>query len=70
MDQRIAEIRPKRRLSLMRRFFDSEASGGMILMGVTVIALVLANSPLADAYLGFLKATSSTSASFTGSTMP
>jgi NhaA family Na+:H+ antiporter len=55
MDQRIGEIRPKRRISLMRRFFDSEASGGMILMGVTVIALVLANSPLADAYFGLLK---------------
>jgi NhaA family Na+:H+ antiporter len=39
----------------MRQFFDSEASGGMILMGVTVIALVIANSPLADAYFAVLK---------------
>ncbi|KLK94270.1 pH-dependent sodium/proton antiporter [Microvirga vignae] len=55
MDQPKSSSKPKRRVSLMRRFFDSEASGGMILMGVTVIALVLANSPLADAYFGALK---------------
>lgn len=45
----------RRRTSLMRRFLDSEALGGMILMGVTVIALVLANSPLAGVYFGILK---------------
>lgn len=45
----------KRRISLMRRFFDSEASGGMILMGVTVLALVIANSPAAALYFGALK---------------
>ncbi len=39
----------------MRRFFDNEASGGIILMGVTVVALALANSPLAGAYFGVLK---------------
>jgi len=55
MDQPSGSAAPKRRISLMRRFFDSEASGGMILMGVTVIALVLANSPLSDAYFGILK---------------
>jgi len=55
MDQPKSDLRPTRRITLMRRFFDSEASGGMILMGVTVIALVLANSPLADAYFGILK---------------
>ncbi|WP_445500962.1 Na+/H+ antiporter NhaA [Microvirga sp. G4-2] len=55
MDQPKSSSKPKRRVSLMRRFFDSEASGGMILMGVTVIALVLANSPWADAYFGVLK---------------
>jgi NhaA family Na+:H+ antiporter len=44
-----------RRISLMRRFFDSEASGGMILMGVTVVALALANSPAAELYFGVLK---------------
>jgi NhaA family Na+:H+ antiporter len=55
MDLPKSDLRPTRRISLMRRFFDSEASGGMILMGVTVIALVIANSPLADAYFGLLK---------------
>src|SRR5918994_4200904 len=55
MDQPKSSVRPARLISLMRRFFDSEASGGMILMGVTVIALVIANSPLAGAYFGMLK---------------
>jgi NhaA family Na+:H+ antiporter len=55
MDQPKADLKPQRRISLMRRFFDSEASGGIILMGVTVIALVIANSPLADAYFAVLK---------------
>nr|WP_246520632.1 Na+/H+ antiporter NhaA [Microvirga arabica] len=50
-----SDLRPTRRISLMRKFFDSEASGGIILMGVTIIALVIANSPLADAYFGLLK---------------
>ncbi|MBZ6077675.1 Na+/H+ antiporter NhaA [Microvirga puerhi] len=44
-----------RRISLMRRFFDSEASGGILLMGVTILALVVANSPLSGAYFGILK---------------
>jgi NhaA family Na+:H+ antiporter len=44
-----------RRISLMRRFFDSEASGGIILMAVTVVALVIANSPAAALYFGILK---------------
>ncbi|MCG7393561.1 Na+/H+ antiporter NhaA [Microvirga sp. ACRRW] len=55
MDHSKSDLRPTRRISLMRKFFDSEASGGMILMGVTVIALVLANSPVAPAYFGILK---------------
>lgn len=58
MDQGRGEagaINRSRRISLMRRFFDSEASGGMILMGVTVVALVVANSPAAGLYFGVLK---------------
>ena len=55
MDQPKTERKPQRRISLMRRFFDSEASAGMILMGVTVIALTVANSPLADTYFAVLK---------------
>ncbi len=55
MDQPTTDLKPQRRISLMRRFFDSEASGGMILMGVTVIALAVANSPLASTYFAVLK---------------
>lgn len=55
MNQGTGKTTPKRRISLMRRFFDSEASGGIILMGVTVIALAVANSPVADAYFGLLE---------------
>ncbi|MET0526821.1 MAG: Na+/H+ antiporter NhaA, partial [Microvirga sp.] len=55
MDRHKSDIRPSGRTSLMRRFLDSEASAGIILMGVTVIALVLANSPLSGAYFGILK---------------
>ena len=45
-----------RRTSLMRRFLDSEATGGIVLMGVTVVALAVANSPLAGFYFGALNA--------------
>jgi len=55
MDRPKSDRKPTHRISLMRRFFDSEASGGLILMGVTVIALVVANSPLAGAYFSLLK---------------
>jgi NhaA family Na+:H+ antiporter len=55
MDQSTGEVRPERRISLMRRFFNNEASGGIILMAVTVVALSVANSPLADAYFAVLK---------------
>ncbi|HEV2564784.1 MAG TPA: Na+/H+ antiporter NhaA, partial [Microvirga sp.] len=55
MDQPKIDLRPRRRVSLMRRFFDSGASGGMILMGVTVVALAIANSPLAGTYFAVLK---------------
>ncbi|HZH29019.1 MAG TPA: Na+/H+ antiporter NhaA [Azospirillaceae bacterium] len=46
--------RQGRPLSLLRGFLDSEASGGLILMAAAVLALVVANSPLADAYFGAL----------------
>ena len=55
MDQSTGEVRPERRISLMRRFFNNEASGGIILMAVTVVALSVANSPLADTYFAVLK---------------
>src|SRR5215218_7908532 len=55
MDRSTGEVRPGRRISSMRRFFNNEASGGIILMAVTVAALSVANSPLADAYFAALK---------------
>ena len=56
VDSGITKQAPRqRRISLMRRFFESEAAGGLILMGVTVLALIAANSALADAYFGILK---------------
>ncbi|QRM30001.1 Na+/H+ antiporter NhaA [Microvirga sp. VF16] len=55
MDRPKSDLKPAHRITLMRRFFDSEASGGIILMGVTVIALAVANSPLASIYFSALK---------------
>ncbi len=43
-------IRPARPVSIMRRFLDSEASGGIVLMGAAALALIVANSPLATIY--------------------
>ena len=42
--------------SVFREFLDSEASGGIILMGAAVLALIVANSPLGPAYFSALKA--------------
>ena len=42
--------------STLRRFLDSEASGGMVLMAAAAAALLVANSPLAPAYFGALQA--------------
>ncbi len=38
----------------MRQFLDNEASGGIVLMFGAALALVMANSALADAYFGLL----------------
>jgi NhaA family Na+:H+ antiporter len=35
--------------SALRALLNNEASGGLVLMGVAALALVVANSPLADA---------------------
>lgn len=45
----------KGRPSALRRFIDSEASGGIILMAAAILALAAANSPLAGAYFAVLK---------------
>jgi NhaA family Na+:H+ antiporter len=41
--------------SALRTFMASEAAGGFVLIAAAVLALVVANSPLADAYFGVLK---------------
>jgi NhaA family Na+:H+ antiporter len=47
---------PRRRpVSLLRAFIESEAAGGLLLMGAAALALIVANSPLAPAYFGALK---------------
>jgi len=38
--------------SAMRQFLDNEAAGGLVLMAVAVLAILVANSPLAPAYFG------------------
>jgi len=39
-----------RPISVFREFLDSEASGGIILIAAAVLALIVANSPLAEPY--------------------
>ncbi|WP_026791241.1 Na+/H+ antiporter NhaA [Pleomorphomonas oryzae] len=43
-------INPGRIQSTLRRFLDNEASGGLVLMAVAALAILTANSPLAEAY--------------------
>ena len=43
-----------RQPTMFRRFLDSEASGGIVLMVCAAAALLVANSPLAPAYFGAL----------------
>jgi NhaA family Na+:H+ antiporter len=42
--------------SALRAFMSSEAAGGFVLIAAAALALVVANSPLADGYFGVLKA--------------
>jgi NhaA family Na+:H+ antiporter len=42
-------------VSLLREFLESGASGGIILMIVAALALIVANSPLADGYFNALE---------------
>ncbi|MFD1197793.1 Na+/H+ antiporter NhaA [Brucella gallinifaecis] len=44
-------VRP---VSIMRRFLDSESSGGIVLMGAAALALIVANSPFSKAYFDAL----------------
>ncbi len=45
-----------RRTSILREFLESEAAGGILLMGAAVLALLVANSPLAGSYFQLLHA--------------
>ncbi|GGA77062.1 Na(+)/H(+) antiporter NhaA [Brucella endophytica] len=40
----------KRPISVLREFLDSEAAGGIVLMGAAALALIVANSPFAETY--------------------
>ncbi|MDP3633397.1 Na+/H+ antiporter NhaA [Phenylobacterium sp.] len=44
----------RRSPSALRSFFQSGSAGGLVLMGVAALALVVANSPLAEAYFAAL----------------
>lgn len=44
-----------RSFSTFREFLRNEAAGGLVLMGAALVALVIANSPLAPAYFAALK---------------
>ena len=46
---------PHVRPTAFRRFIDSESSGGIVLMAAAALALIVANSPLAETYFGALK---------------
>ncbi|MER9681080.1 Na+/H+ antiporter NhaA [Mesorhizobium sp. M0184] len=46
----------KRLVSMLREFLDSEAAGGLILMAAAALALIVANSPLGEAYFFALHA--------------
>ena len=50
MKQKIQRINPPK---LFKEFFESEKTGGLILMGCTLISLLLANSFFSDNYLNF-----------------
>jgi NhaA family Na+:H+ antiporter len=47
---------PKHAFSALRRFLNSEAAGGILLMAAAALALIVANSPLAGAYEHLLHA--------------
>jgi NhaA family Na+:H+ antiporter len=42
--------------SALRDFLDSEAAGGIILMAIAALAMLVANSPLAESYFHFIHA--------------
>jgi NhaA family Na+:H+ antiporter len=55
MLERTKRVLMTRRPSALRAFLDSEAAGGLALMAVALLALAVANSPLASGYFGVLE---------------
>ncbi|MGX5841825.1 Na+/H+ antiporter NhaA [Mesorhizobium sp. ArgA1] len=49
-------MRDERPKSILREFLDGEAAGGIILMAAAALALLVANSPLAETYFASLHA--------------
>lgn len=45
---------PLNPLRFIARFIDSEAAGGLVLMASAAVAIVVANSPIADGYFGLV----------------
>ncbi len=45
---------PGRINSTLRKFLDKKASGGLVLMAVALLAIMTANSPLAEDYFHIL----------------
>lgn len=52
--QQTEQTRIQRALKPLQEFLQLEASGGLILMAAAAVALIVANSPLADYYESFL----------------
>ena len=48
-------VHTPRTRTMLRRFLDAEASGGLLLMATAALAILVANSPLAPAYFAALK---------------
>ena len=48
-------IQPPRRFSVIRDFLSNQAAGGFVLIAAAALALIVANSPLADSYFRLLE---------------
>ena len=46
---------PKKLSALYQEFFNSEKTGGLVLLAATILSLILANSSLKDSYQAFLQ---------------
>ncbi|MGB7405768.1 MAG: Na+/H+ antiporter NhaA, partial [Pacificimonas sp.] len=53
--QKVEDAVIQRPKSALRDFLRTESAGGIVLMGAAALALIVANSPLAEQYFGILK---------------